>query len=91
MRWTATAWPRAASGVADAVDSIQALVLVHLEPGVTPCRRRPPDGAGARGYTLVHAVKTEPWGQTIARFMSPEGLLIGVCHTPWHHERKKSA
>lgn len=38
-----------------------------------------------RGHTLVHDARTEPWGQTIARLMGPEGLLIGVCHTPWHH------
>jgi hypothetical protein len=33
--------------------------------------------------TLVHEVQTEPWRPTIARVMEPEGLLIGVCHTPW--------
>ncbi len=37
------------------------------------------------GHTLVHGARTEPWGQTIARLMGPEGLLVGVCHTPWHH------
>ena len=39
----------------------------------------------AAGHQLVHETKIEPWGQTIARLMGPEGLLIGVCHTPWHH------
>lgn len=39
----------------------------------------------AAGLTLVHATRTEPWGQTIARLLGPEGLLIGVCHTPWLH------
>ncbi len=38
------------------------------------------------GHTLVHRSRTEPWGQTIARLMGPEGLLVGICHTPWHHE-----
>ena len=38
-----------------------------------------------KGHTLIHDTRTEPWGQTIARLMGPEGLLIGVCHTPWHH------
>ncbi len=38
------------------------------------------------GHTLVHDAKVEPWGQTIARLMSPEGLLVGVCHTPWFHD-----
>jgi catechol 2,3-dioxygenase-like lactoylglutathione lyase family enzyme len=39
----------------------------------------------AKGYRLVHGEKTEPWGQTIARLLSPEGLLVGICYTPWMH------
>ena len=34
------------------------------------------------GYVLVHAAKTEPWGQTIARLLSPEGLLVGLSNLP---------
>ena len=30
----------------------------------------------AAGYSLIHPTRTEPWGQTVARVMSPEGLLI---------------
>jgi len=37
------------------------------------------------GHRLLHATKTEPWGQTIARLLSPDGLLIGICRTPWMH------
>lgn len=40
-----------------------------------------------RGYRLLHGARTEPWGQTITRLLSPEGLLIGVCFTPWSHEQ----
>ena len=44
------------------------------------------EGAAAElegnGYVLVHQVRTEPWGQTIARFQSPDGILLGVCSTP---------
>jgi catechol 2,3-dioxygenase-like lactoylglutathione lyase family enzyme len=40
----------------------------------------------ATGYRLVHGSKTESWGQTIARLLSPDGLLVGVCYTPWMHE-----
>jgi catechol 2,3-dioxygenase-like lactoylglutathione lyase family enzyme len=42
----------------------------------------------ARGYALVHPARTEPWKQTVARLLTPDGLLIGVCHTPWLHENK---
>ncbi len=40
----------------------------------------------ARGYRLIHKARTEPWTQTITRLLSPEGLLVGVCYTPWFHE-----
>ena len=39
----------------------------------------------AAGHTLIHDAKTEPWGQQIARLLDPDGLLIGLCHTPWLH------
>jgi uncharacterized glyoxalase superfamily protein PhnB len=39
----------------------------------------------AAGHELVHGAKTEPWGQTVARLMGPEGLLIGLAYTPWMH------
>lgn len=44
------------------------------------------DELQARGHDLVHHARTEPWGQTVARLLGPEGLLIGLCHTPWLHE-----
>ena len=31
--------------------------------------------------------KTEPWGQTVSRFLSPEGLLIGITLTPALREK----
>lgn len=38
------------------------------------------------GQESVHEARTEPWGQTIARFMSPEGVLVGLSYAPWLHE-----
>lgn len=40
----------------------------------------------AHGHELLHGVKKEPWGQTITRLLTEEGLIIGVCYTPWFHE-----
>ncbi len=40
------------------------------------------DELKASGHRLLHEARTEPWGQTTARLLSPEGLLIAVCHTP---------
>lgn len=37
----------------------------------------------ARGHRLLVAGKLEPWGQTVSRFLSPEGMLVSLTHTPW--------
>jgi catechol 2,3-dioxygenase-like lactoylglutathione lyase family enzyme len=36
----------------------------------------------AQGYELLVTERLEPWGQTVTRMLSPEGLLVGVTHTP---------
>ena len=41
-----------------------------------------------RGYRMLVRNKKEPWGQTVSRFMSPEGLLAGLTFTPWMREGK---
>jgi catechol 2,3-dioxygenase-like lactoylglutathione lyase family enzyme len=40
----------------------------------------------ASGHRLLHPARTEPWTQTIVRLLSPEGLLVGICYTPWFHD-----
>lgn len=37
----------------------------------------------ARGYALLVEAREEPWGQTVARLLSPEGILVGLTFTPW--------
>ena len=39
----------------------------------------------AAGHRLLRGVREEPWGQTTARLLSPEGLLVGLTYTPWMH------
>lgn len=41
------------------------------------------------GHQLLHEPRTEPWGQTIARLLSDDGLLVAVCHTPHLHEDRQ--
>ncbi len=41
----------------------------------------------ARGYRLLVEPKVEPWGQTVARLLSPEGILVGIVYTPWMHPK----
>lgn len=36
----------------------------------------------ARGYTVLVAARTEPWGQIVTRLLGPEGLLVGITYTP---------
>lgn len=36
----------------------------------------------SRGYRALIKNKKESWGQTVTRFLSPEGLLVGLTMTP---------
>lgn len=40
----------------------------------------------SQGYRMLVKNKTEPWGQTVSRFIGPEGLLVGVTLTPLMRE-----
>ena len=42
----------------------------------------------AKGFRLLVKNRTEPWGQVVTRFLSPEGMLVGVVFTPWMREKK---
>ena len=40
------------------------------------------------GYRMLVRNKKEPWGQIVSRFISPEGLLVGITFTPSMREQK---
>ena len=42
----------------------------------------------SQGYRMLIKNKKEPWGQIVSRFISPEGLLVGVTFTPALREAK---
>ncbi len=42
----------------------------------------------ARGFTLLHPARTEPWGQTVARLQSVEGAIVGISYAPSLHQRR---
>jgi hypothetical protein len=47
-------------------------------------------GAAARelagkGYAPLHEPRTEPWGQTVARVQTAEGVIVGISYAPWMH------
>lgn len=35
-----------------------------------------------KGHRMLIRLQKEPWGQTVSRFLSPEGILTAVTHTP---------
>jgi catechol 2,3-dioxygenase-like lactoylglutathione lyase family enzyme len=43
------------------------------------------DELRTRGYQLLHDVKREPWGQTIARVQAAEGVVVGISYAPSLH------
>lgn len=38
------------------------------------------------GYTLLHDARMEPWGQTVARLQTIEGLIVGISYAPSLHQ-----
>lgn len=42
----------------------------------------------SQGYRILVKNKKEPWGQTVTRLLSPEGLLVGVTVTPSMRQEK---
>lgn len=39
----------------------------------------------AAGHELVHPPRTEPWGQTVARLLTQDGLMVGISYIPAFH------
>jgi catechol 2,3-dioxygenase-like lactoylglutathione lyase family enzyme len=54
---------------------------VRDEAAVAPAARELVEA----GFDLLHEARTEPWGQTVARLQSPEGLVVGISFAPWMH------
>jgi len=40
------------------------------------------------GCKLLVSMRKKPWGQTVTRLLSPEGILVGVTYTPSMREKK---
>lgn len=40
----------------------------------------------AAGFELLHPARTEPWGQTVARLLTRDGLMVGVSYIPAFHD-----
>jgi len=40
------------------------------------------------GFELLHPARTEPWGQTVTRLLTKDGLIVGISHAPSLHEEE---
>lgn len=43
------------------------------------------DELEGRGFDVLHGAREEPWGQTVARLQSAEGLIVGISFIPSMH------
>jgi catechol 2,3-dioxygenase-like lactoylglutathione lyase family enzyme len=43
------------------------------------------DELRGRGYDMLHDARKEPWGQTVARLLSPEHVIVGLSYAPSLH------
>lgn len=78
--WSRQAAAEATFGDRDAVDRVTPGLTIEFEVNEVPAASQALEG---RGIKLLHGPKTEPWGQTTARFALPSGSLCGIAETPW--------
>ena len=38
------------------------------------------------GFEMLHAARTEPWGQTVTRLLTQDGLIVGISYAPPLHQ-----
>ena len=40
------------------------------------------------GFELLHPARTEPWGQTVTRLLTDDGLIVGISYAPSLHNEE---
>jgi catechol 2,3-dioxygenase-like lactoylglutathione lyase family enzyme len=60
-------------------------VSIEFELADVASVRAASDELEAAGHALLHPAREEPWGQTVARLLSGEGSIVGICFTPAMH------
>jgi catechol 2,3-dioxygenase-like lactoylglutathione lyase family enzyme len=38
------------------------------------------------GFELLHPARVEPWGQTVTRLLTDDGLIVGISYIPSFHD-----
>ncbi|MGH3263614.1 MAG: VOC family protein [Trebonia sp.] len=42
------------------------------------------------GFELLHPARTEPWGQTVTRLLTDDGLIVGISYAPSLHDAERA-
>jgi catechol 2,3-dioxygenase-like lactoylglutathione lyase family enzyme len=42
------------------------------------------------GFELLHPARTEPWGQTVTRLLTDDGLIVGISYAPSLHNEERA-
>jgi hypothetical protein len=42
------------------------------------------------GFELLHPARTEPWGQTVTRLLTDDGLIVGISYAPSLHDGERT-
>lgn len=63
-------------------------VSVEFEVADADAVARGAEELRSAGYQLLHGAQVEPWGQTVARLISPEGAVVGLSYAPSLHEQQ---
>ena len=78
--WASASAAQAAFGSPDAAERVPLGFTIGFEvDDVDAAAERIADGDAQ----TLHPSKTEPWGQTTARFLTPGGALFEIAETPW--------
>ena len=43
----------------------------------------------SKGYAVLHPPRTDPWGQTVVRLQTDDGVIVGISYVPWMHQRSQ--
>lgn len=77
--WSRASAAQAAFGSPAAAQIPLGFTIGFEVDAVDAAAERIADGGGQ----MLHSSKTEPWGQTTARFLTPGGALFEIAETPW--------
>jgi hypothetical protein len=61
-------------------------VSIEFDVGDAPAVFAAAEELERSGFALLHAPRTEPWGQTVTRLQSPEGAIVGISYIPIFHD-----